>query len=400
MKKILSATLALIMLMLSLVSCGESSEYEIPEGLQLVRESKEDGYVFFGPDGWQIANQGDLAATFISSFNQTSITFAKVGGFDEVIDNSLLQYKDDGTTLDYQKTLDAYMNSISDTLGYTITPATLTGTVTNFGAQGSRADKAYQYTYKFKANGTEFSCRQILALRADELFVFTYTAPTKGNDGTTPYSSYMDKVNLTISSFMFTKKSAETAAPAPEYEKDADGYLLVSDGSLSDFKLYLPADYEVVDNSGLVSAKITDKANITIFKATDTGIGALDYLLRRRAATFEIADEGSFKDIEIQLAKQIENAENYYKEYKWDEKCPIRPKYNQNLTFGNAASSQVVSYQYSYSHGGNDYVCYMIFGVSPGIFARSGFVFTYTAIADEYELHWAQIQKILSKVEF
>ena len=59
MKKILSATLALIMLMLSLVSCGESSEYEIPEGLQLVRESKEDGYVFFGPDGWQIANELD-----------------------------------------------------------------------------------------------------------------------------------------------------------------------------------------------------------------------------------------------------------------------------------------------------------------------------------------------------
>lgn len=398
MKKILCAALATIMLMLSLVACGEDSEIEIPEDMQLVKESKEDGYIFFGPEGWQIANRGAVAATFISSFNKTSITFTKIGEFDNVIDASLRIYKEDGTTLDYQKTMDAYMNSLEP--DYAITPEVPSGSSINFGATGAAADKAYQYTYSFTTGGTKYSCRQILAVRGADLFVFTYTAPVQNADGSTPYKTYMDKCNLVIKNFKFTKKSAEQTPTPPSYEKDADGYVLVSDGSLSDFKLYLPESYEVIDNSGLVSAKISDKANINIFKATDTGIGALEYLLRRRAATMEIANKDTFLDIEIQVAKQIDNAESYYKEAKWDEKCPIRPEYNQNLKFGNAVSSQVVSYKYSYSHGGNDYVCYMIFGVSPDFLFKDGFVFTYTATADEFDAHWSEIQKILLKVEF
>ena len=397
MKKILCAVLAAIMLMTMLVSCGDDSEIEIPENMQLVKESKEDGFIFFGPSGWQIANQGDIASTFISSFNKTSITFAKAKM------PVLLTGPDtdeSGKKIDYYKlTFDAYMNDSSKSFGYEISPASLSGASTNFGATGAEADKAYEYSYEYTVDGSAYSCWQILAVKGEDFFIFTFTAPGKSSDSSSAFSNYLEKARLTAKNFKFTSKS-EASAPAatPDYPKDADGYLLISNKTLSGFDLYVPDDYEVIDNSGLVSAKISEYANINVFKATDTGIGALDYMLRRRESIKAIADDGSFKDLELKVAERVDLDSDYFKD--WDKKCSVLPEYDGNLKFGNSVAGQVVGYKYSYSHGGNDYVCYMIFGVSPGLISRAGYVFTYTTANGEYDTHWGEIKKILEKIEF
>lgn len=402
MKKILCAILALILLLGSLVACGEEeSEIEIPEGLQIVRESKADGYIFFGPEGWKIANQGEIGATYLTSFNKTSITFVKA----EMPEIQKGPETDaDGKKIDYYKlSFDAYMNETSTDFAYAISPKTLSGSKTNFGSGSGAAARAYEYAYSYTAEGETYSCWQILLTRGEgadeEFFIFTYTSFGKTSDEASAYRVYLPKAQLAAKSFMFTKKSTEPQTPTPDYQKDSDGYILASDGSLSGFKLYLPADYEIIDNSALVRAKISDGANINIFRATDTGIGALDYMFVRRTSVIEIADKDSFKDLELKVAEKVNLESEYFKD--WDKKCTILPEYDSTLKFGNAVSGQVVSYKYSYSHSGYNYVCYMIFGVSPGFpLFQDGYVFTYTALEDEFDTHMTEIQKILEKVEF
>lgn len=409
MKKILCAIMAAIMLMLTsaaLVSCGDDDGIEIPEDMQLVRESKEDGYIFFGPEGWTVANQGDIAATFVTTFNKTSITFVKAAPPAQINTDGLPETGEDGKKIDYNKVrFDNYMNETAKGFAYELTPELLSGSKTNFGANGAEATLAYEYTYSYTAEGETVSCWQILLTRGtgaeEDFFIFTYTSFGKASDDTSAYSIYLPKAKLAAKNFKFTEKSASLPSTEPDYPKDNDGYLLVSDESICGFKLYIPESFTVVDNSGLVSAKITDKANFNVFKATDTNIGALDYMLRRRESAMASADKDSFKDIEILIAQQINDEHNdYFEQIKWDERCTIRPVYDPELKFGNAVAGQIVAYKYSYSHGGNEYVCYMIYGVSPGVIFRDGYIFTYTATKDEFDAHWAEIETVLEKIEF
>ncbi len=385
MKKILCAMLLILTLALSLVSCGEDG-VEIPDGMQIVKESAEDGYIFFGPEGWTISNQGNVAATYLSSFNKTSMTFVKA-------DMPSIGTAVEGEDV-YKIAFDAYMVNSSKEFPYAIS-GELSGKSINFGSPDGPADKAYRYLYTYKAGDESVACLQVLIVRGDDFFIFTYTSFGSPDDETSAYRTYMEKVNDVMKNFLFTKKGQSTEVGKPEYEKDEDGYLLVSDKTLCGFDLYLPEGYEIVDNSGLVSAKISDGANIMISKAAETGKGVLDYLLERRADVINVADKGSFTDIKISVAKAVDKNSDYFKTWKLD----IFPEYDSSLKFGNVADGQVAAYEYTFSHGGNDYHVFQILGVSGGLF-KSGYVFTYTALESEYAEHFDQIRTILKKVEF
>ena len=71
---ILSVIAALLASLSILSSCGKSNN-DIPEGMQLVRGGEDVGYYFYGPEGWTIANQGDISTTYVSSVNYTSLSF-------------------------------------------------------------------------------------------------------------------------------------------------------------------------------------------------------------------------------------------------------------------------------------------------------------------------------------
>ena len=69
------AIISLIMAML-LTSCGGA---DVPDNMQLVAGGENIGYYFYGPDGWVIANQGDISCTYVSSIDYSSATFAPLG---------------------------------------------------------------------------------------------------------------------------------------------------------------------------------------------------------------------------------------------------------------------------------------------------------------------------------
>ena len=202
------------------------------------------------------------------------------------------------------------------------------------------------------------------------------------------YRTYLDKALAVRDNFKFTAKSSEDEPLVPSV--DENGYFLASDKTLSGFELYLPAGYKIVDASALVSAKISDKANLSLTRATETGVGVLDYLLLRRERLSVITD--SFTDIKISVAKAVNTDSEYFDDWT----LSIMPEYDGELKLGNLDSSRVAAYEYAYTLGANTYHVYQVLGTDN----LNGYVFTYTALEEEYSLHIGEIKAILAKVVF
>ena len=374
MKRIIAALLLIVMSALALSGCQKEGP-EVPEDMQLVLENKEEGYIFFGPKGWIIANQGNIAATFLSNFNRTSITFTGA---------------DMPTELDSEGKVDfgAYFDATMADFPYAVTG--ISRESVNFGTADRGADRAMSFVYSYTADEDIYTTKQILLTRGEDFFIFTYTAPGSSDDEAAAYRNYLPKANLVIENFIFTDKSTVEKEEG-EIITDSDGYVLSSDASVCGFELYLPRDYELYDKSTIVSAKITSGANISLTRATETGLGVLDYLLNRRADISEICD--SFTDIKIGVAKAVNTESEYFDDWE----LSILPEYDEGLKFGDLTEKgNIVSYEYTYTHGGNTYHVYQVIGANNFY----GYVFTYTALEGEYGEHLDEVVGIIEKVKF
>ena len=173
-----------------------------------------------------------------------------------------------------------------------------------------------------------------------------------------------------IEEFRFIARSGENAVP--DYEKDADGYNIVSDKTLCGFILHLPEDYRVAANDGDVEAAFGNGATLSLTRAVDTGVSIADYWQIRREELSRIV--GEINEIKVNIVNGGED----------------------EVVLGNLASDRVAAYVYTYTYRGTTYKVYQVLGVN----LTTGFAFTYTAPLDEFDSHFDEIKTILSKVEF
>ena len=124
--------------------------------------------------------------------------------------------------------------------------------------------------------------------------------------------------------------------------------------------------------------------------ASETQVGVLDYLLNRREKLVSITEE--FNDIAITVAKQVNTESEYFK--NWE--LSVLPQYDPTLKFGEIISSNIAAYEYTYVYHGNTYHVYQVLGAD----MLKGYVFTYTALENEYNEHIDEIKTILGKVSF
>ena len=366
MKKFIALILAMVICLISLSGCNKKDD-NVPDGLQIGYESLDDGYIFYVPENWAVVNGGDVAAAKVSVINNTSVTFAK----GEMPKEEIPLY--------FEESLKDFPAVIKDTMNILQRDKECTF--------GNANGKAYKYIYTYRYEERDYCCMQILLTHGNGFYIFTYTSYGNPEDSGSTYSQYLSSVQLAIDSFKFT----ESAEKAPiNYEKDADGYNMVSDPTLAGYSLYLPADYEVIYSSGFVKAKISDSANISISKATQTGVGIMDYLKIRKDDLSKIVTE--FMDIKISLATDVNTESEIYKNWSFD----VMPEKDENLCFGNLENNSILSYEYTYTFNGNIYHVYQVMGVD----RYNGYVFTYTALDSEYEMHIEEIKNILKKVSF
>ena len=67
------------------------------------------------------------------------------------------------------------------------------------------------------------------------------------------------------------------------------------------------------------------------------------------------------------------------------------------IEFANAKNAAACEYTYEYN--GKTFHVYQIFAVTGGV-APKGYIFTYTALEENYSLHLDAINRIIEKVEF
>ena len=351
-------------MLFSLVGCDGGSEISVPEGMQIVKQSKKDGYVFFGPAAWIVANQGDIGATYLSGINTTSMTFVKVN----IPAGNIKDY--------FNRTKEEFIYDVE-----VLTNAERT----NFG----NADEAWKYVYAYKYGDYDISCLQVILRHKTSYYVFTYTSYGSISDEGSYYRLYLDRAQTAIDNFLFTD-AAQDDTVNTEYSRDADGYLLVSDKDRSGFDLYLPESVEILDNSAIVSAKISENSVISLTRATETGLNILTYLSNRHDALSAMTSD--FKDVKVTVTVNYNAESELFK--NWSIDC--MPEVDATLKFGDLDQKTTASYEYTFTYNGTSYHVFQVLGVGN----RNGYVFTYTATEAEYESGLDEVMTILDKVRF
>ena len=230
----------------------------------------------------------------------------------------------------------------------------------NFG----NADEAKKFVFEHKYAGHDFRTMQIFVKYGERFGIFTFnsTLEKRSSSEVVQFDYYEEKIADVISNFKFVTKTGETQKES--YPIDADGYVLVSDKSVVKYSLYLPDEFEVEFASGITVASLPDGSNLTLSRATTTGIAVNEYWETRKNELSNIATDITELDI-----KKI-------------------------TTLGN--SKQAVAYEYTFVYNNTTYHVYQVLAVT----VFNGFVFTYTATEENYAEHIDTIMKIAEKVEF
>ena len=347
MKRICSAALTLILILslLALTACGKNDG--TPKDMQLVKGGENEGYYFYGPEEWVVANVGDIACTYASKIDRSSITFAQ-------------GEKPEGS-------VEEYFESEKAKLPYNNVSVTVNGEDCTF---GNSVGKKFVYTYEYKASadGTPFSytAMQIFVSFDGRFYIFTYTASnSERSDGQSYYEFYLEKVSSVIENFKLTSKS-ESEDKKAEYERDHEGHILVSDKTLSGFKMYVPDSYKVDHSSSMVSVTNSVGANITMSQLTNTGLTFPEYWQARKDSINALAG-GTLTEIQA----------------------------NVSLTV--PGTNRAMAYEYTYVLDGVSYHVYQVIVIESAV---NGYVFTYTASEEHYTEHLSEAEIVLQKITY
>jgi hypothetical protein len=275
------------------------------------------------------------------------------------------------------------------------------GEAVTFGKEGEAADKAkrFAYTYEYfdyTANKTvKFGYMQYLLKHDGDYYIFTYASSMEKRAASeeTYFDYYLDKEDkpgkLTeiINSFRFIEKTGEEEAP--EYTKDEDGYILISDSELSGFNLYVPSSFKPDYSSAIVSATAPDGTNVNMTSSAGTNENVNAYMHRRLSELKSFAE-----NIECEYMRDEDG--NIIVESESSDRKVI--KYTRLDDFGGAINAY--AYEYTYEISGEKYYCYQVIAIDGWILNYSGYVFTYTAKYDNHSLHSEELANMIKKVDF
>ena len=357
-----------------LTSCGGSSD--VPDKMQLVRGGEDVGYYFYGPEGWVVANQGDISCTYVSSIDYSSATFAPLeenalkGGETVALAVSDFFNKD---AVKFQKE------------PFSEFKISKNGEKCSFG----NSDEAYKFIYSYTYETKPYTCMQIIAVKNGAGYIFTYNASSKDyRDEKSFYQFYLtDYIQKIIDNFKFTEKKA-SAVEKIEYERDNDGSLLVSKKNECGFSMWAPDEWKVDYSTAIVSISLEDGSNINMSELINNAVSVRDNYLKRKEKLSELVDSVDNENgekvssfIEIKGIKKDENGK---------ESLHI-------IELENARSA--AEFEYKYTLFGKTYHVYQVFVVN-GYLDMKAFVFTFTAEEDSYTEHIDEVQAILRKIGY
>ena len=356
MKRIFTL-LILIFSLLILASCDDNGG-DVPAGMQLVYGSEGDGYYFYSPEEWLISNVGDIKASYVARVDTSSISFTEVK----------FECEGDKSEYFFNQYFDKGLPELQKMTGFSLKESKKPIAL---GLNEYAAKRAEQYIYSYEYDGFTFTFMQILAENSGRFYIMTYAAQSSAEEGTTSrYDTHLEELQSVIESFRFVKPTT-AEKDNTEYLRDNDGYILISDKKLAGFDLYVPDSFAPSYSSAIVMATHLDGSSINLTKATPSGITADKYWEARKA--------------------ELERFFGAVTEIKKD---------SDDTKLGNSNSTLYGdwdwSYEYTYEHEGEKYHVYQILAID----GFNGYVFTYTALEENYSLHFEEVLKVIEKVNF
>ncbi len=356
MKKTLSLFVTILMLvgvLVTLASCGgtnTNTTSEVPEGMKLVRGGEDIGYYFYAPTEWTVASDGMYNVVYVSSINNTSVSFVEAP-------------MPEGSIAEYFESEKAKM------------PAEITVTTNGEKCNLGNATAAYRYVFNYVYQDVQIRAMQVFATFEDRFFILTYTYipfyVTEGED--TYYTTYLGKVEGIMESIKFVEKKPGSTQ-APEYTTDNDGYILISDRTLCGFDMYVPKAYTPGTSSAIVSATRDDGTHVNISQVT-MNLGLEKY--------WEIR-EGELKAMADTVIDENGKTVSTYNLIHMDDKA------------SEVGNTLRCSFEYTYTYNGREMHIYQVYIRTSG----KDYMFTYSADEALYNEHLAEAKKIIEKVIF
>ena len=401
MKKIIFLILAFAT-MFTLVSC---SDEDIPDGMQLVDGSDEQGYYFYAPDGWIVQNINGIPAAYVSRINNTSVSFREYS-LDEFINTGSIcnSIECKGQSL---SNADHYF--LYHYFSATYAPLSLEGFTSDggatvmFGAEGKRADRAVKYEFSYVYTNVAFDegddetktvgFIQYFITHDGHYYLLTYTAikDASATSDTSNFDNYREDLDMIVENFRFIDGATvpnSSNVDDSDAVRDGDGYRLVSDKSKAGFDFYAPDSFKTDFTSGIVSVSHEDGSNINLSIATATGndVSTAKYIERRQRELEEIGAT-NFTLLTDLTAEGFKNG---------------KPSKLGNVPEGDVQTDRgyAFEFEYTYNYGGETYHVRQIICAKGNIFSADGYVFTYTAKESNYLTHMDEVNTIISKVEF
>ncbi len=347
LKRLLSFTL-IIAAIFSLCAC-DAADNTLPEGTKLAKGGEDVGYYFYIPEEWTNSGYGNIAQAFVSSVDNTQVSFVEA--------------EKPGVTID-----EYFTESLKEfTVDYTVDTEN-SGKECSFGNATNAVKYLYSYDYKVGQNTFTFNFMQIFAEFEDRFFIFTYCGSTElRSEDKSYYSYHLNEVQeKIINNVKFVSKTP--VAPGTSQDKTNElGYKLVSDKTLCGFELYVPTDYTVEYSSAIVSIKLPDGSAISMTEATSVGVTVNEYWETRKTELATFVSDLSYEDDKVLKLKE---------------------------GVGNA--NQAASFEYSYTYNGTRYCTYQVLAIT----VFRGYVFTYTATESNYQSNLAEIENIIKGIVF
>lgn len=327
----------ILMLALLLVGCGETTD--LPDGMQLVRGGEDIGYYFYAPEEWTVANHQNISVAYASKIDTTSATLTEA----KMPEGSFVEY---------------FKASFE---GSAIAPdIKLLGEACSFG----NAEEAYKFIYDFKYENGDMRCMQILAVYDGRFYIFTFTSQlAERTEGESYYDFYLAKVQDILKNVKFVSQIQSNNTK--EYPKDADGYSMVTDKSICDFDFYIPDNWNVRYSNNSLGISTYGGASLNVSEASGAS-GSVESYHNLRIDEIE-ALFGNVTEIKNGALEMSGTAWAYY-------------------------------YEYSYEYHGTTWQVYQVILLTD--FPSAVYTITYTAPASVYSEHYADVEKMISKVNF
>lgn len=185
-KKIICLTLTLIMATTALASCSDSSEVEIPRGMQLASNEKQD-YYFFVPTSWTLNDANDFSNAYFSATDKSNVS---VFTYPVESEGEMTSYVSAETgkidpNLYFDKFVEDSKANFPD-----ITVVERKETI--FGGQA-----ALQATYTMTMQGVAYKFMQVITPRSAMFYVFTFTSTVE------KFDTHLETIEPIVTNFLF-----------------------------------------------------------------------------------------------------------------------------------------------------------------------------------------------------